>query len=92
MAHMYIMDSILIYINVDQKDITFYLPSYVQYSTIAARAVRQALKGDAKEAASKRGKLNMYSSGEDTQKIYYLRHVSTSLCPSAPYKSAKVDT
>jgi len=28
--------------------------NYVQYSTIAARAVRQALKGDAKEAASKR--------------------------------------
>ena len=86
------MDSILIYINVDQKDITFYLPSYVQYSTIAARAVRQALKGDAKEAASKRGKLNIYSSGKDTQKIYYLRHVSTSLCPSAPYKSANVYT
>ena len=58
------MDSILIYINVDQKDITFYLPSYVQYSTIAARAVRQALKGDAKEAASKRGKLYIYSSGD----------------------------
>ena len=29
--------------------------SYVQYSTIAARAVRQALRGDAKEAATKRG-------------------------------------
>ena len=29
--------------------------SYVQYSTIAARAVRQALKGEAKEAGVKRG-------------------------------------
>ena len=29
--------------------------SYVQYSTIAARAVRQVLKGEAKEAGAKRG-------------------------------------
>ena len=32
--------------------------SYVQYSTIAARAVRQALRGDAKEAGVKRGKIS----------------------------------
>ena len=77
------MDSILIYINVDQKDITFYLPSYVQYSTIAARAVRQALKGDAKEAASKRGKLNIYSSWEDTQDLLFETCLNQSLplCP-----------
>ena len=31
--------------------------SYVQYSTIAARAVRQVLKGEAKDAAAKRGEI-----------------------------------
>ena len=44
------------------------ISSYVQYSTIAARAVRSALKGEAKEAGAKRGetkimekrKLNVY--------------------------------
>ena len=29
--------------------------NYVQYSNIAAKIVRQALKGDAKDAAAKRG-------------------------------------
>ena len=29
--------------------------NYVQYSNIAAKTVRQALKGDAKDAAAKRG-------------------------------------
>ena len=33
------------------------LSSYVQYSTIAARAVRLALRGEAKESAGKRGEI-----------------------------------
>ena len=39
-----------------QEIYIFLIFSYVQYSTIAARAVRQALKGEAKDAAVKRGK------------------------------------
>ena len=39
----------------------FLIFSYVQYSTIAARAVRQALKGEAKDAAVKRGKSQIFT-------------------------------
>ena len=44
-----------------KKFYIFLIFSYVQYSTIAARAVRQALKGEAKDAAVKRGKSQIFT-------------------------------
>ena len=45
----------------------FLIFSYVQYSTIAARAVRQALKGEAKDSGVKRGKIVVLSKNDLTQ-------------------------